>query len=811
MSILGKLRALFFLFLLSASANATTFNLPLNLSQKELGMVSVSLQGMDIDAVSLSQLKNLLGQRVSDESWLALSLSESLSSDGMVSLNTLAEAGIDISFDPSTLSLTARITDKALGLANVDFGEQYEPFSPSDNSPFSWLNSFNFAHNSRWEGEEQEHDRYSSVEWLTQLNIGGASGVHFEAANYLQMSETDSQVLRGEWTAFYDNPHAPFRASVGDVESGISGFQSNVSLGGLSIESDYSELQPQRIIGPSNSQELILQESAEVEIIVNGQIIFSGRQDAGRFNLMNLPMSNGANDITVNVTYLSGKTETLVFSQFYNSNLLDEGMFNYAFSVGVPSTFSDDGIEYLDTWAATGFTEYGLFPWLTLGVNGTFAKHGQIFGGLATIRSDWGNISARLGLSNHAEADAGNVTSLSFESAIIGAPESQTPNLRLSVEFADNYASSPWDNKALPVSYERYLANYVLSINARWDATLSGSYYLDNNDDELTGITSTLNWKNGDITLGAGVTYSQDSNVASDDTQYFFTLDWRWNHKQYGYNLGASYNTRENQSRIDASKTNNDRVGSVGFRALGEYEDTRQRQNAQLSYTANRVRLEGEVERSELNNTSSDASYLASIRGNTAFGFTDGKLGWGRAQPGPFVVAQLHPTLSDHEAQLGVAQDGSYKAAATSLIGGLLPLDMPYSRNTVDLSVQNAPIGYDWGESRVIFSPAATTGHLIMIGSDASYTAKGVLLTDNGTPISYLQGELIRGDKRLSFFTNKTGRFFAQGIGPGTYTMTIGNSTYQPLTIVVEENDNRLIDLGTLTAKCVEENCDANP
>ncbi len=139
-----------------------------------------------------------------------------------------------------------------------------------------------------------------------------------------------------------------------------SGHMSTGSLGGISLGSAYKTLQPQREIGPENQQELILQEAADLQIVVNDQVIFSGWQEAGRFNLMNLPMANGANDIVVHISYLSGKKETRVFSQFYNSNLLKEGLINYAFSAGVPSTFNTDGVEYQNGWVAGGFVEYAL-------------------------------------------------------------------------------------------------------------------------------------------------------------------------------------------------------------------------------------------------------------------------------------------------------------------------------------------------------------------------------------------------------------------------------------------------------------------
>ncbi|MEC4728538.1 fimbria/pilus outer membrane usher protein [Shewanella sp. D64] len=788
-----------------------SFSLPLDIEGRQLGTIPVTLKGTEVNAVSLVSLKSILSTRVADDVWQAL-LENHSTTDDMVSLATLAKKGVNLVFLPSTLTLTVDISSEALGQFNVDFSEGFTPFSPSNSGSFSWLNSINFTHTESW--QSSSNNSFSSADWLAQMNIGGASGLNITLANHLEADEDDTRVLRGEWTAFYDNPNAPLRMSIGDVESnsgsGVAGHLSSVSLGGLSIKSDYAELQPERIIGPNNNQELILKESAEVEISVNGQIIFSGRQEAGRFNLSNLPMANGANDIIVNVTYLSGKAERFVFSQFYNSSLLNQDMLNYAVTAGVPSIFADDGIEYLDTWTVAGFAEYGLLSWLTLGVNGSVAKYGQVLGTTATLGTDLGNLSSRLSFSNRENAGFGNILSFTFESTVLGTSNNQTPNLRLSAEFSDLFTSTPWDEEALATTYERYLANYVWVFNNQWDATISASYYKDNQDTKQSNLTFMLNWKVGNWTLGSGVSYQDTDTYDAADVEYFITLDWRRSNTRNRVNLAANYNSNNNHSQVELYQTSNDRVGSLGYRAQAEYEDGRESQNAQLNYTANRVRLEVEVERNKNSSNGSDAGYSASIRGNTAIGLVDGKLGWGRAQEGPFIVSQLHPSLSQQQVLLGTDQQDGYKAAGTPMIGGLLPLEVAYSNNIIDLNVPDAPIGYDWGESRITISPGAATGHYMMIGSDRSYTAKGILIDASGKPVSYLQGEIISEELQLPFFTNKSGRFYVQGVGPGKYMVTIADDRYHPLPVVVEQADSHLIELGTLNLACIKESCDEN-
>ncbi|MCF1430372.1 MAG: fimbria/pilus outer membrane usher protein [Shewanella sp.] len=322
----------------------------------------VLLTGMDVSGVALKELHQVLGQCVALGVWDNL---QSQAIGNIVSLADLSEAGLDISFDTSTLSLSAAISPAALGSSGMDFGTEYQSFVPTTSGRFSWFNSFNLSHTQNWQNDD--NSQTSSLEWLAQFNVGGTDGVNLLMANYLDIDDEQTNFQRGEWQLYYDNPYAPYRLSLGDVEALGAGHLSGANIGGISLSSDYAALQPSRVIGPNSNQALVLTESADIEIWVNGQMIFNGRQPAGRLSLANMPMTNGANDIEVRVRYLSGKTETFVFTKFYNTNLLNEGMINYGAFLGSPSSFGEDGVEYTDSWLSSGFVEYGVNSWLTLG------------------------------------------------------------------------------------------------------------------------------------------------------------------------------------------------------------------------------------------------------------------------------------------------------------------------------------------------------------------------------------------------------------------------------------------------------------
>ncbi|MUJ27588.1 fimbria/pilus outer membrane usher protein [Aliivibrio fischeri] len=777
---------------------AFNLTLPIIYSDKEIGEVPVEVDGMTLTGIGKEDLKAILGARVSPEWWHNIE-KKNTSLNAYIEPKLLAENGLGIELDPENLVILVIVSSELLAEQDINLSNGYPLFIPTESGNFAWLNSINTRYDMNWDKSTESWS--TSVDWLSQLNIGGAKGVNALLANYIYSDQEETRFQRGEWKAFYDEPNMPLRISVGDISSGESGHITNIALGGISIESRYADLQPNRDISPESSQQLVLLESAEVDVYVNGERISGGRLEPGRYNLQNLMLGNGANDITVEVSYLSGRQETLKFTQFYNSKLLEEGLFDYAFSSGKPLNYNDDGIDYSDVVVSTGFIEYGVLNWLTLGVNGLHTTDGQVIGGIATLSSDFGNLTGRFSVSDGELHDKGKITSLDYEHSVIGRGDSQSPNLRLAIEHSKQFVSQPWLESEYENEYLRYLGNYFWQITSEFDLTLSGRLTTYPIADKEITATTLLNWRKRNLAVGVGMEYEESERYTEPDSRILFTLDWSWYSKYDDHRMGVSYNSESQRSRIYLNNEGLERVGDAGYRIEAEKDDYQVNQKAVASYTANRFRVESEISRYEMQATGYE-SYQASIRASTAIGIVDNQIGWGRVPSGPFVIASLHPTLPNSRADLDVAQDGVATAQATSLINGMFSLSQPYATNHVDYNVIDAPIGYDWGEGQISFTPGIATGHFMQIGSDASYTAKGVLLFNDESPLDYYQGTIKNDHKSVRFFTNKQGRFFVQGLTPGKYTLTPDGMDMPDVLIQIIKKETSLVDLGVIYVTC---------
>lgn len=778
---------------ISAWGSVYRLSLPLVYGETQLGDLPVEINGMSLVGVSISGLNSVLVERITAKWW-----QENIPKNGSdyVTVETLNAKGVSISLNPELLVLQATLDSEILNETDINLSSGYPLFKPSESGYVSWLNSFNLTYNHYWEDDSESWN--SSLDWLSQANIGGAEGVNFLLANYLEATDESTEFYRGEWVAFHDRPNVPVRFSAGDVVSGESGHLYSLSLGGISIESRYSDLQPDREISPQSSQQLVLLESAEVELYVNGERVSGGRLDPGRYNLQNLILDNGANDITVVVNYVSGKQEVLQFTQFYNATLLAKGLIDYSFSFGRPIEYGDRAVGYEDAWVGTGYIEYGLTDWLTIGSNGLGADDGAVLGVLSTVKTPIGNVTGRYSWSGGSDFGDGWIASLDYENSVIGSGDSQAPNLRLAIERSDNFNSKPWGESEPDSDHTQILASYFWQITSELDLSLSGRYGETEEDSSEKRGTGLFNWRRGGITIGVGSEYEESSQYEDGDTRFLFTFEYNWYSTDSSNRLGLSYNSKDERSRAYFSNEANNYVGDVGVRVDAERDQDIDNQQAQMSYTASRLRTEVEVSRNKLR-SSDDEQYQGSVRLATAVGMVDGQWGWGRVTSGPFVLANVHSSLEGGTANLDVNSEGKATANATSQFNGIVSVSQPFVRNAMDYNVEDAPLGYDWGNGKIEVSPGSATGHILNIGSDAFYTAIGFIEDGDGEPLAYVQGRMILEELDVAFFTNKQGRFYIQGVRPGTYRMEISQSGIPAISVTIPASKESLINLGKLS------------
>ena len=788
----------FLLLFLACSSFAATFNMdfPVRLNSAEVGQVSAASNGIEITSISASEFKNNLQTVLSDKvnSWLTVK------GDVPLTLEEYAKQGVILEMKAQDLTIDMTLIESAMATDSLTYGNQKHFDRPKGESTWAMLNNLNFNH----ERSNNNHDYRSQLEWLMNANIGGGSGVNIQSS--LLWKEDNNQVSdvsRADIALFYDKPEVPLRFTLGDTQINSTGHLASAQLGGISIEKAYARLQPQRRISPSNNQQFVLPRAANLEIYINDFLISRIRLKAGRYDLSDLPLTSGVNNIQVIATYANGDTEEFYFTTHYNARLLAKGLSDYAFTLGRLSSIEQGNYKYDDEVFISGNYEYGVTDRLTLGLNGAAHPMGHVVGSIATINSFVGNLSLRYSQSKVNGEQSGNIYSIESEHSIFGHGNFGSPNLRLGYEMRQNFTNTPWQEFSTISSSKRAFADYSYFLNEHVDFNLSASR--DRGRDNVTTDNATieLNVRYEDVRVRTGFSHidSSDTRVISKN-QFFLNFTWNHYNRRANHRARAQYSSRDKVASASYAKTNNNFINDYGYEVRTEKGRDFRQEQFDASYTGAFIRAD--VSTTNYTRDQQQADSRSSFNISTSLGVADGHFGMGATTTAPFAVITKHKTLKNADVLVNVDRQGRAQTKTKNHIGALVEMGTGYTSSQLNIDVPEAPLGYDWGPGMYALVGGATTGHHIQIGSELSYTAIGRLIDNDGMPIAMKRGRVLKkpplhsNDKTvptIAIFTNRTGRFVVEGISVGNYMVEINGMIGQ---FKISDVEQRFVRVGTL-------------
>lgn len=765
--------------------SAAAFPVPIEYDGNEIGLVTIDFQNNEAVAVLASDLSEVLQRSLNDEAI------NTLEGYNFVTFEELAQLGFHLQFRSQAMDLTLTVDPNLLSRSAIDLqGDQRFSANSIELARWANINNFNFA---------ASHDSRStinklSMDWSGSINVGGIRGLNLIWNTGFDYDDDIGQLesRRGPITLFNDQPSIPLRVSAGDINAASIGHLAGTSMLGVSMTAAYQELQPYTRISPSSIHQLILRERADVEIFVNGRLVDLLRLAPGQYDLQDIPLNEGANDIEVTVYYASGEIENLVFSQFYNARLLRAGMSNYSLSGGRRSEFiGAEGIHYTDESFATGFYERGLTDWLTIGGNAQFHDDGTVVGAQLGLATALGNFAIR-----HSQSDAfeetGTATSIDWQYRFIGA-RGGAPNLRVSYEEFSSFNNQPWFDDFF-IDGSRWLASYALYFGQNTELRLN---YQDSQfigEQRRVSKEARFIYRTNRFRFGLGARQGNFGIATSEDYEAFFTVEFNLANRASGRRYAARYDSWYDELQLSIARPGRQAVGDFSYDLLHTEGDPRRVTNLRTGYVGNRFRTSTFANYSDTYGT---GRYGLGGQLNTAVGWVDGHFGWGRAGSGPFTVVKSHPSLGKAPVIINENQQGA-EAIANAQAGALLAGRPRFRQSQVVVNVPEAPIGYDWGGGHYFTSAGAHTGSYIEIGSDAFYSLIGTLVDSEQEPLSLEVARLKGEGIEQVVFTNRAGRFIAEGLRPGTYTVTTAQAPVRAYTFTITETEDMLQRVGRL-------------
>lgn len=740
--------------------------------------------------------------------------------DGHIPVTAIKAAGFDIAFDPGKIELQINPTvdQRATGRLSAGNGRE-QIMSENLSRPAILAGYLNMR-----AGVDYTTDNFYQGEGSTNARLGfdGAARWHDIVLESAATFDATDGFTRGSSRFVYDMPEEALRFSLGDVSPAKTSLQGGSDILGLSVEKSYQKLQPAASIHPTGSQSFRIERPSTVDVMVNGYVSKRLHLRPGDYDLSDLPLTTGANDISLVIEDDLGNKRTLNFSVFSGRTLLAPGISQWGMSAGVASRFNSASfkdfhnlyadIEYdFTSPAVTGYYERGLTPDLTGRTHFQADTDVLMGGGGAAFQTAFGYWSLDGAASNSFTFGAGFAANMGYELANIEGPDGVRRTFRLAAEyrsekFATLSTADGSNDNMLSLS-----ASYSQPLPWELNGSLSGNYTLGRDDyGDSYGADVSLGRSFGphlSASLSAGyevATGTRAETVTTDGFKAAVRLSYR---PDAHSSIDASHDTRSGSSQLSYRQQEGNGNGAWSAqaeldRSAGvKTENDQYSVNGSLGYTGNRAEVTVSQYTGLAGLNTSAMEQRTSVTAGTAVAFADGRAAIGRPVSSGFAIIGAHPNLSGSEVAVGSAE--ATRASSDLLGPALLPDMSPYSPSRVSIDVTNLPVGYDLGSGAFDLYPSYKSGYVLTVGSDYTVTAFGTLTDGAGEPVALLTGEAVEEGQpqghKVTVFTNRAGNFGAQGLRPGRWILDMATEPARTRYVLdIPKDTVGLIKLNTL-------------
>jgi outer membrane usher protein len=633
-----------------------------------------------------------------------------------------------------------------------------------------------------------------------RLGFDGAArrdGVVFESAAALA---PENGFSRGGSRFIYDMPEDVLRLSAGDVTPPKASYQAGSDLLGVTIEKTYQKLQPGADIRPTGSHSFRLDRPSDVEVINNGSVVQRLHLRPGEYDLKDLPLASGANDITLAITDDLGQKRTLNMTLFSGRALLAPDVAEWAFSTGVTTGYAAGGPSLGSGYStyqynvaspvATGFYRQGVTPSLTAEGHAQVDLLAAMAGAGASFQTAFGFWELDAAGSFNYLAGPGYAARLNYDLSNVKGDDGTKRNFRIgadfrSPEFGGINLKTPLNNIALTVQ-ATYSQDLPWELSGGLTANWSLGYGV---TPDRAGVGLSLGRSLGPSLSGGlslGVDHAYEGVIAAgqqaDVLRAMVRLGYRMDEHS---NIDSSFDAGTGAAQVAYRHQEGSGVGAWNAQITAENKLpngtvllNQEAINASASYTANRAEIgvSHNTGLSGLDMTTVDQRTSFTV--GTSVAWADGAFAVGRPISNGFAIVAPHPSLEKSTITIGGGGGGGAdgKTSASDWLGPPLVTDVSsYSASHVSYNVDDMPTGYDLGASAFDMYGGYKTGYKLTVGSDYTVTAFGSVVDAEGQPVPLLTGTAYQedhpDDHKVTVFTNRVGKFGAQGLRPGKWVL----------------------------------------
>lgn len=756
--------------------------LPLYNNNRLMGDVKVTIENEKLISVDKASLLDAIRKELNPDTIRSF---ESL--NAKINPETMP---IPVIFNPQDLKLDMPFDIELRSREKVDLLEDYHRrYENEALRPASFGGAINSRLEQSWSSNPAEQD-FLSGQFDSFLNM---NTLVFENQSYYQ-SNIDQKFFRGDARLVKDIERHQVRFQAGDVHPQIQGFMVGRPIGGINVSRNFS-LNPYRLPYPSGAQEFSLQARSLVKYFVNGTMIKSEYLPPGNYTARDIPLNNGLNTIIIEATDELGIKKVFIFKSAASINLLNEGESKFDISYGTPIFDQNFKREYRheDGNLLSSFFQYGFNSTLSSSVYGQNQKDFTLVGTEVIKATVIGNLGAGVAHSAN-DALSGEAEALSYQFLGTGKDWFANHSLGLRYEHRDKeFRSSLLDT--MSVVQNNYAANYALPL-AKFLTVAVGGNYGDVRDNKLSdryGFDSTLNMRLFDKhNLSFFVGRNRNENKVWNDIAYVFLTITFPDSNDF---LSTFYDQQQKNTKVTYLHDNQNRLYSPKAQAIVENSALAQSGETDILYPTPIADIGGRVNATHL--LSDDKVYgRGSIRLNSALVFAkdndDWAFGISRPVPTSFVIFKPESKLDGQK--IALKSTSPYNESETGLFGEITFANLlPYQYREVQVDPTYLDEGRSLKQEKFVLYPTYRSAHLVRLEDKGSLMLRGFLQTPTGAPWALQVGHV--GD--ATFFTNRDGEFFIEGIEPGKYELSLEGQPNKAK-LIIDDNERGIRNVGTI-------------
>jgi outer membrane usher protein len=784
--------------------------LPTTLDGRDVGLVNAQIRN---DGVWLAReaLLTALDNVVQPSSKAALASAEPAGQ--WISTEALKTLGLEAVYSAQSITLELRVPMRLRLTRVLSMDERNAPVQGKAAESILMPERWSLIANTRWVLTDTQTDLGNLTTVRTYLEAAQRMGEWVvEAAGSVPIGPTGAVGTRDMTRLVRDWPAQAIRLSVGDLNTAARPGVPSVAAGGIQLSRRFN-LNPALNSQSQPTERLVLPQGAAVDVRANGFVSRTLQLAPGVYELKDIPVFTGANEVELNIVEPGGRSSVRRFDYFFDASVLAPGLTEFDLAFGRPSRVAATGLRYSPQQSVTALSwRHGLTAQTTVGAAAQWRSSGS--GDMVRVLQADGLWATRWG-TGQAYVTQNAHPGFSGQAASLQWSAQSTVRRELT--------AGRWSWAAVVQSSWRAPGHASLLS----DTASAGSRDFGARLSALTpiGLTASLSasQRRGDLPADQGRTLSVSLRKAiapqwsmeavlsgqhdpiGRRQQVNISLRYSGKTQPNGITPRAAmgYQSSDSRWQLDAEATGVTTVAGADapWRMLASSARSAQAHETSLRAALNtsRAELSAFVNDSRRTGVASGFSRLSELAVASSLIVTPS--GWALTRPVSDSAARVAPRPGYEQLSIYIDPSLDRSAAASDRFGAPVLNDLnAYTPREIQLDVADLPPGRSLGVDRPLLKPAYRSVITVPLGSDANVQFSGSVVTAKGQPAGLVALRLtpVGKGEPVELFTSRRGRFTSPPLPPGRYWLNIPGDPKPLKQLKIEPQQVGIVDVGSI-------------